>query len=127
VSRIWDLLKQAERERSRTPGGSPPASIVQRDRRADLRHDYRAQLLVYGSDAEGLPFHEGVETIDANDEGCRFELETSVLEGQRLFLVHLRTEAELDCRVVRVGKRIQGKAPIAVAFASPAADFWHRR
>jgi hypothetical protein len=126
VSRIWDALKQAEREKSQTAGGSTSASVEKRDRRAGLNHSHRAQLLVYGSDAEGQPFHEDVETIHVSDEGCLFELETSVLEGQRLFLVHLRTEAELDCRILRIAKGIGRKARIAVAFASPAPDFWRR-
>lgn len=128
MSRIWDALKQAEREKSlgRTPDSrsSPLAAVDESDRRKNLRHSYSAQLLVYGSDSDRQPFHEDAETIDANDEGCMIELETAVLEGQRLFLVHSRTQAEQQCRVVRVGDRVGGKARIAVAFESPAPNFW---
>jgi hypothetical protein len=130
VSRIWDALKQAEKERAGTRAHGAlhnEPSFESPDRRRSLRHSYNAQLLVYGSNAEKQPFHEHVETIDANDDGCLFELETSVLEGQRLFLVHSRTQAEQECRIVRVGKRVAGKACIAVSFGSPTTNFWHRK
>jgi len=128
LSRIWDALRQAERDKSlgrpRNPESSPIAAVEESDRRKNLRHCYSASLLVYGSDSDRQPFHEDAETIDAHDEGCMIELETTVLEGQRLFLVHSRTQAEQQCRVVRVGDRVGGKARIAVAFESPAPHFW---
>lgn len=128
MSRIWDALRQAERDKSlgrpRNPESSPIAAVEESDRRKNLRHCYSASLLVYGSDSDRQPFHEDAETIDAHDEGCMIELETTVLEGQRLFLVHSRTQAEQQCRVVRVGDRVGGKARIAVAFESPAPHFW---
>jgi hypothetical protein len=128
LSRIWDALKQAEREKSlgqpRDAKSSPVAAVDESDRRKNLRHAYSAQLLVYGADSDKQPFHEDAETIDAHDEGCMIELESTVLEGQRLFLVHSRTQAEQQCRVVRVGDRVGGKARVAVVFDSPAPHFW---
>jgi PilZ domain len=128
LSRIWDALKQAEHERSRAGARRDARNVAvdEAERRKGPRHLRSAYLMVYGSHTGGHPFHEDVETIDASDEGCTFELETEVLEGQRLFLVHSRTQAEQECRVARAGKRVKGRARIAVAFASPTPDFWRQ-
>ena len=126
MSRIWDALKQAERERSASRNGGE-AAVDEYDRRKSLRQSRSARLLVYGSRANTQPFHEDVETIDANDEGCLFVLETPVLEGQRLFLVHTQTQAEQECQVVRVEEGQHGKARVAVEFSKPAPHFWHSK
>ena len=132
MSRIWEALKQAERQRSRAgerDNESPRANgrnIADSDRRSDLRHPHLATLLVYGSDVDKQPFHEETETLDANDDGCLLALETVVVRGQRLFLTNMRTQAELECRVVHVGQRIKGKTRVGVSFLSPAPDFWRR-
>lgn len=123
LSRIWEALKQAERQRSRASG----RSVEDSDRRGDLRHPHNATLLVYGLDVDKQPFHEETETLDANDEGCLLALETVVVRAQRLFLTNMRTQAELECRVVHVGQRIKGKTRVGVAFSSPAPDFWRRQ
>ena len=130
MSRIWEALKQAERQRSRANGRDAQASrpdirgADEADRRGDLRHPHQATLLVYGSDADKQPFHEETETLDANDEGCLLALETVVVRGQRLFLTNMRTQAELECRVAHVGQRVKGKTRVGVSFASPNPDFW---
>lgn len=132
MSRIWEALKQAERQRSRADArdvesGRGGRSMADSDRRKDLRHPHKATLLVYGSDVDKQPFHEETETLDANDEGCLLALETIVVRGQRLFLTNMRTQAELECRVVHVGQRIKGKTRVGVSFSSAAPDFWRRQ
>jgi hypothetical protein len=132
LSRIWEALKQAERQRSRADDrGSAPdrlrgSASADSDRRKDLRHAFDATLLVYGSDSDKQPFHEEVDAIDANDDGCLLALETHVSRGQKLFLTNMRTQAEQECRVVHIGKRINGKSRVGVAFPSPTPDFWRR-
>ena len=132
MSRIWEALKQAERQRSRAnerdsgPSRSAGRSTEDSERRSGLRHPHHATLLVYGSDVDKQPFHEETETLDANDEGCLLALETIVVRGQRLFLTNMRTQAELECRVVHVGQRIKGKTRVGVSFSSPAPEFWRR-
>jgi hypothetical protein len=123
LSRIWDALRQAERERSANRSGGE-AAVDEYERRKNERRSDSARLLVYGSRANTQPFHEDVETIDANDEGCLFVLETPVLEGQRLFLVHSQTQAEQECRVVRIEEGQNGKARVAVEFSKPSPHFW---
>jgi PilZ domain len=138
MSRIWQALRQAEQERrglrtseasieemDREPAEADESSTARAlDRRKVLRHSYQATLLVYGSDAEKQPFHENCQTIDANDTGCLFSLASSVSRGQRLFLTNMRTQAELECRVVYVGRRVQGKSRVGVEFLRPSPHFW---
>jgi hypothetical protein len=130
VSRIWQALKQAERDRNRSSETAPvaqaPLDSAQDtdDRRGGLRHSHQVALLIYGSDADKQPFHEEAETIDAHENGCSLSMETVVVNGQRLFLTNMRNQAELECRVVHVGKRFQGRARVGIEFTVPAPQFW---
>jgi hypothetical protein len=130
LSRIWEALRQAERQRSR---GEDHSSVSHRDgahaqedadRRAGLRHAHSVMLLIYGSDADKQPFHEEAETVDAHENGCSLVLETSVARGQRLFLTNMHNQAEQECRVIHVGRRMRGKARVGVAFIAPTPQFW---
>ena len=130
MSRIWEALKQAERQRLRS---GDPASDADRasesaqdgaERRDGLRHSHTVSLLIYGSDADKQPFHEEAETIDAHDKGCSLTLETAVVRGQRLFLTNMRNQAEQECRVIHVGRRVHGKARVGIEFVSPTPQFW---
>jgi PilZ domain len=140
MSRIWQALRQAERERAlarekppeieemdREPASEDEAmqsARSERDRRKGLRHSHATLLLVYGSDAEKQPFHEESETIDANENGCLLVLESDVAKGQKLFLTNMRNQAEQECRVVYVGRRVKGKSRIGVEFPRPMPQFW---
>jgi hypothetical protein len=143
VSRIWNALKQAENERSRSKGrkqagGSSGAGAAEElvpvvpahpnsdgaDRRRSERWGQPVPVLVYGSDSEKQPFHEETETADINDDGCSFVIGTAVVKGQRLFLVNMLNDAERECRVVQASRRPRGRAQIAVEFSAADADFW---
>jgi hypothetical protein len=131
LSRIWQALRQAERDRLRSDDSQPaPAgrraesANDDRDRRGGLRHAHQASLLIYGSDADKQPFHEEAETIDAHENGCSLTMETVVVDGQRLFLTNMRNQAEQECRVVHVGKRVRGKARVGIEFVAPTPRFW---
>jgi len=93
------------------------------DRRRSRRREHRLPLLVYGSDPEKQPFHEEVHTLEMNDRGCSLLLESEVTPGQRLYLINARDQA-LECRVVRVGKRMRGKARASLELIAPEAHFW---
>jgi hypothetical protein len=81
-------------------------------------------LLVYGSDSDKQPFHEEAYTLEVNDNGCMLSLESVVLPGQRLFLINPRN-MEHECRVIRAGRRVRGKARVVVEFRSPSPRFWN--
>ena len=94
------------------------------DRRGSLRHAHSVSLLIYGSDADKEPFHEEAETIDAHENGCSLTLETVVARGQRLYLTNMRNQAEQECRVIHVGRRVRGKAKVGIEFVVPTPQFW---
>jgi len=130
MSRIWEAIRKAERQRARAVATAlaedailqPPAP----ERRKMLRHQYSVPLLVYGSDAERQPFHEQIETLNANKNGCLLALESTVVRGQRLFVINMRNQAEQECRVAHVGERAQGRARVGIEFLHPGAYFWRR-
>ena len=126
MSRIWNALKQAEKQRAQS-GSSQPAGSLPTDnvnRRKTKRSKPHVSLLVYGSDADKHPFHEETETLNANEGGCLILLETPVLRGQRLFLVNTANQDERECRIVRLGEMLQGKRQVAIEFLRPAPEFW---
>jgi hypothetical protein len=134
MSRIWQALRQAEQERARATSPQParnieemerePVSDETSERRQGLRHTHETTVLVYGSDSEKQPFHEQSETIDANDNGCLLLLTNEVSRGQRLFLTNMRNQAEQECRVVYISRRVQDKARVGVEFLRPSPQFW---
>lgn len=136
VSRIWDALKEAEQERTRgtrrkgdesfdkSSEGSSGKKLS--ERRRSQREVLRVPVLIYGRDAEQQPFHEEAYTLEVSESGSLMSLEATVACGQRLFLVNMRNQAEEECRVVTVGKRVRGKARVAIQFCGPAPHFWRR-
>jgi hypothetical protein len=126
VSRIWEEIKRAERQRSRMSLADCGENLVPRapERRKILRYAYSVPVLVYGADVDKQPFHEEAETVDANKNGCLLTLEGIVALGQRLFLINMRNQAEQECRVAHVAERARGRARVGVEFLHPASYFW---
>jgi hypothetical protein len=130
VSRVWNALKEAERVRShvtqRNGIESPdkPSESESPERQAGQRPTRRVLLLVYGWDSKEQPFHEEAEAFEINENGSLLWLETPVARGQRLFLTNTRNQAEQECCVVTIGKRVHSKARVAIQFSHPAPHFW---
>jgi hypothetical protein len=133
VSRIWRALREAESYKSRSTSRGPAArstvselrSREAADRRGSKRTIEAVLLLVYGSDEDKQPFHEESKTLDIAENGCSFLIEAPVSQGQRLFLANTVNQAELQARVVHVGRRVRGKARIGVEFLRAAPEFWY--
>jgi len=124
---MWEPLKQAEQQNS--PSGHSAGSATDcppngSERRSEVRQQLNAPVLINGSNAEKQPFHEEAETINANNKGCLLAIETVVAHGQRLLLTNMRTRAEQECKVVYVGKCVDGKTSVGVAFLNPTPNFW---
>jgi hypothetical protein len=62
--------------------------------------------------------------MDAHENGCSVAMETVVVSGQRLFLTNMRNQAEQECRVVHVGRRVRGKSRVGIEFVAPTPQFW---
>ena len=134
MSRVWNAVKEAERERThetqRNGVDSPDKPCEKPSERDSIGHRegqrrvHRVPLLVYGWDAEGQPFHEEAEAFEINENGSLLWLESRVARGQRLFLTNMRNQAEQECRAITIGKRVDGKARVAIQFSRPAPHFW---
>jgi len=126
LSRLWEAIKQAERQRSASnnSGENQGTTFNVWERRGRTRQAHQVALLVYGSDAEKQPFHEEATTIDVNERGCLIAVESVVSRGQRLFLTNTVNQAEQECRVVHVARRSHGKVRIGVEFTRPSPRFW---
>jgi hypothetical protein len=126
VSRIWDELKKAEKQRSQSPGSQPAGQL--QDARVANRKTKRSQphvpLFVYGADVDTHPFHEESETINASEGGCLILLEAPVARGQHLYIINVSNQAERECRITRVGNPVRGKKEVALEFVHPAPAFW---
>jgi PilZ domain-containing protein len=135
VSRIWEALKEAEKDKARANSRARAAAPAKdgADRRKSTRWEQPVPVLVYGSDEHKQPFHEETETLDINEDGCAIPLETPVIRGQVLYLTNMRNQAERECRVVHIGKRSKGKCRVGINFLRPGTnpelpghspDFW---
>jgi hypothetical protein len=134
VSRVWNALKEAERERARVTQrnatqnpektSEKPSERDSIERREGPRRAHRVPLLVYGWDTEEQPFHEEAEAFEINENGSLLWLEARVARGQRLFLINMPNQAEQECRVIRIEKRVHGKARVAIQFGRSAPHFW---
>lgn len=136
MSRIWDALKLAQKQRVQPPSpadfdplaspSSSAAATSEADRRSSERTERSFLILVYGSGSDHQPFHEEAETLDFTDAGCSLNLETPVELGQRLFLTNMNNNLEAEARVVNVGRPLGGLSRVGLEFSRPSSAFWSR-
>lgn len=113
MSRIWESLREAEKERARLW-----------ERRSTARLRLHVPLLVYGYTVKGETFHELTKTCYVNAGGGLIALSTGVTRGQKLLLFNERNGKEQECFVTgRRSTRLNGFG-IAVAFLQVRSDFW---
>jgi hypothetical protein len=126
VSRIWNLLKDAERH---TLAGARDDTVRQDgdhspERRQSSRLWVCLPLLVYGRTIESEPFHEGTEALRVNDGGGLITLTTPVRCGQRLLLINKVNQKEHECHVVAERSKYLERTAVVIAFQQPVPDFW---
>jgi hypothetical protein len=126
VSRIWDVLKAAQpfRPRASQQKNEEQPLLRRRDQRATRRVELTVPLFVYGSSSDHQPFHEEAYTLNLNDGGCLVSLVAEVVPGQRLCITNTENQAECECRVIHIGKRVRGRVNIGVGFLQPGPQFW---
>ena len=121
MSRIYEALKLLNRERP--VATRRPRHMHVAERRGSVRRFQRVPVFVYGHSAQGAPFHEETHMTCVSAGGGVATLASPVAPGQELILVHLGTQAERSCRVVRI-QNGGGSASVAVAFPELQSDFW---
>lgn len=122
MSRIYDELKRAQRERMERIGS---AGDQLPERRSSPRVEMRVPVFVYGHSGEARdPFHEETTSIVVNANGALVTLKTRVEFGQPLLLTNAGTHEERQCRVVHFDAAAVPLAVVAIAFSEPSPDFW---
>lgn len=126
MSRIWDALKAAQpfRARASQQRNEEHPGPQRRDQRTTRRVQLNVPLFVYGSNSDHQPFHEEAYTLDLNEGGCLVSLVTEVVPGQRLCLTNTENQAERECRVIHISKRVKGRVHIGVGFLQSGPRFW---
>lgn len=123
MSRIYDELKRAQRERIEKMESAGDNALP--ERRCSPRVELSVPVYVYGHSGEARePFHEETTSIVVNANGALVALASPVQLGQRLLLTNAGTREERQCRVVHFGAVKAPHALVAVAFSEPSPDFW---
>ena len=126
MSRIFEALKRAQVTRpEKLQPISPAADAVEvPDRRRSRRWAMDISVYVYGHGPGKNTFHEEAHTLNVNENGALLLLSVPVCVGQTLLITNQRTQRELDCRVVRLGKQHTRTVETGIAFPQTTPDFW---
>jgi hypothetical protein len=126
MSRIWDLLRDVERNENnhRTKDTQPTRCTPVPDRRSTKRSSAHTPVFVYGYVADDDPFHEGSEALEVSSRGGLITLGTAVEPGQTLLLINKVNQKEQKCNVVRQALAYLNRTAIVVEFPHPVPDFW---
>jgi hypothetical protein len=125
VSRIWNALKEAEKQRLLATQRNQSESQRQTaERRGGLRMVRKLGLLVYGSGSDNQPFHERSYSLEVSERGGLISVVSGVAPGQRLVVINQNNQEEMECRVVHVEERIHGRTRVGVEFLGNASAFW---
>jgi len=125
MSRIWDALRKAERDKNRkiqtgdaqTQDDPLPQPLSTKCSLAN------APVLVYGYGTTNDPFHERAEAFSVDARGGRLTLTTAVNPGQTLLLTNEVNMKEEEC-IVREVSVDSCAIRIVFEFLQPARDFW---
>jgi hypothetical protein len=125
VSRIWNALKEAEKQRLLATQRNQSESQRQTaERRDGMRVVRKLGLLVYGSGDDNQPFHERSYSLEVSERGGLISVVSAVAPGQRLMVINQSNQEEMECRVVHVAERIHGRMRVGVEFLQNASTFW---
>jgi hypothetical protein len=128
MSKIFDSIRQAdlavaERKHSETPATN---ATKKSDHRRTPRVRAQISLLVYGYSPQGTPFIEEAYTIEINAHGALIAMKSAVLPSDRLLLTNTTNERTQECTVRTVIARPGRDVEVAIAFATPAPQFWRK-
>jgi len=135
MSRIYEALRTAENVRRERPGepaqkkraeAKPAASqaAVMTGRRRSRRWAIDVVVFVYGHSSAKNPFYEEAHTIGVNAYGGLLLMSSVVRKGQKLLLANKRTQMELECTVINVGKKHSKTVEVGIEFLKPHPEFW---
>jgi hypothetical protein len=126
MSRIWDSLKDLERQQKHRGNSDPPQldPLLLFEHRDGERVRVSLPVFVYGHSLEHEPFYESSELLFMNSLGGLITLQSTVAPGQKLLLTNKSNQEEVGCRVVGVRSKYLQRFAIAIAFEQPLSDSW---
>jgi PilZ domain len=96
-----------------------------KERRRTLRVNLSVPLAVHGETDGGAKFCAHTHSMSINQHGALMELTEVVLVGQVLHLVNENSNRKVDCHVVSVQRKRDGKTYVGVEFVTAETNFWH--
>jgi hypothetical protein len=128
MSKIFDVRKQAERvaEGKQSETAAATTAVKGSDQRRTRRARIQIPLLVYGYTPQGAPFLEEAYTIEINAHGALIAMKSAVVPSDRLLLTNETNERTQECTVRTVIARHGRDLEVAIAFTTPALQFWRK-
>ncbi len=105
---------------SAAPASLNAASIKRRSSRVAI--DIPVEIL--GQQVNGKMFHEETRTTVVSAHGALLTLRVSSQIKPSVLMIHKKTRAEAQCRVIFLKESEQGKAELGVEFVTPQPRFW---
>jgi len=109
-------LSPFPKTRSEAPARPPLAAL-------EIPVTVHCVRIVEGSDKRE-PFSETTKTVMVYSHGALVRLSTTLVPGQRVFLLNEKTQKEAVCQVVKSAPGGSALGYIELQFSEPAADFW---
>lgn len=95
-----------------------------KERRRTQRVALTVPLAVHGQSDEGEKFCAHTNSVSVSHHGAAFEMAQIVVAGQALKLVNENNNRKVECHVVDVHRRRDGKVFVGVEFHAAEANFW---
>lgn len=96
------------------------------DHRRTRRAHVQIPLLVYGYKRDDGPFYEQAHTIEINAHGALIAMKTAMPPGERLLLTNETNQKTVECTIQSLATGQGQVIVVAVAFDTPAPDFWRK-
>jgi hypothetical protein len=96
-----------------------------KERRRTQRVSLTVPLAVHGQDDGGERFCVHTNSVSVSQHGASFELQQVVVIGQVLKLVNESSSRKVECHVVNLSRRRDGKLYVGVEFTATECNFWN--
>ena len=96
-----------------------------KERRRTQRVSLTVPLAVHGQTDDGEKFCVHTNSLSVSQHGASFELAQVVVAGQMLKLVNENSNRKVECHVVNIVRKRDGKVFVGVEFNSNEGNFWH--
>jgi hypothetical protein len=93
------------------------------DRRSQ-RVQIAIPVFVYGNDPSVDPLQETTHTKVVNAKGGSIFLTSKVVVGQKLLLVNMKSQEEINCTVATLHDEAKEMVEVGIVFDRPAPRFW---